>query len=185
VRIPSLPLVVLTSLLAASAMNPPSLHALTREIIAISDLIENASSLDGKEVFIEGEAIGGLLPRGGMAWLNLEDSSGAIGLWLSADIARSIHQYGSYKAKGDIVEIHGTFHRACMEHGGDTDIHVASLAVLVKGYPVRHDIPLDRALAAIAIGIASLILGVMLRRRDSRMRALSRAGSSEPGLDGK
>ena len=101
--------------------------------ISSSDLINNAKQYDGQEVSYTGEVIGDVMIRGKFAWINVNDTKNAIGIWLPADLAKEVSYTGSYKTKGDIVEAKGKFNRACIEHGGDLDIHANSLQVIEKG----------------------------------------------------
>ncbi|MBI4706772.1 MAG: DNA-binding protein [Candidatus Omnitrophica bacterium] len=108
------------------------------QIISSSELINNAKEYDGKVVTFEGEVIGDVMVRGDFAWVNLSDISNAIGIWMPADLARQIAYTGSYKSKGDALEVAGTFHRACPEHGGDLDIHALSLRKTDAGRLIKE-----------------------------------------------
>lgn len=134
----------------------------------VGELIEGGKSLDGTEVTLQVEAIGDLMKRGGHAWVNGLDASGAIGLWLTASQASEIKMLGNGKFKGDILEIKGEFHRACQEHGGDMDIHVADIRILESGYATDHKPSSQKLLyAAILTSFTALIglLFVKLKRK--------------------
>ncbi len=96
-------------------------------------LINNAYSLDGKQVTFEGEAIGDKMIRGNFAWINVEDKYNAFGIWLPKDMAGQIKITGNYKATGDYIKIKGIFYRACRQHGGDMDIHASSIEIIKAG----------------------------------------------------
>ena len=98
-----------------------------------AELIERARELDGREVEFAGEAIGDSMRRGDHVWLNLLDTSGAIGIWASRADLPAIRFFGSAAAQGDTVRVRGIFHRSCPEHGGDLDIHAAALEVVARG----------------------------------------------------
>ncbi len=106
--------------------------------VSSADLINNAKEFDAKTIGYEGGAIGDIMIRGGHAWANLNDGNNAIGIWIDKVMAREILYSGSYKSKGDWLEVTGVFHRACLEHGGDLDIHCQSLRKIKSGYLVTE-----------------------------------------------
>jgi len=79
-------------------------------------LINNAAEYDGKIVSYEGEVIGDIMLRGRYAWLNVNDGNNALGVWLDASLLEGVSLGGSYKTKGDIVEVTGVFRRACLQY---------------------------------------------------------------------
>ena len=105
-------------------------------------LIENASSFDGKAVTFRGEVIG-VMTRGDYAWVNILDSGYAIGVWCRAVDAKKVSIIGDYSHVGDTVEVAGTFHMACTEHGGDLDIHADNFTMVAAGREVDRstDLP--------------------------------------------
>jgi hypothetical protein len=91
------------------------------------ELINNAKLYDGKTVAYEGEVIGDIMVRGDYAWINLNDGVNAIGIWIPKTLIKDILYEGSYKSKGDWLEVTGTFSRSCAYHGGDLDIHAQAI----------------------------------------------------------
>jgi hypothetical protein len=123
-----------------------------------SELIKNAMQYDGKLVTYSGEAVGDVMSRGKFAWVNINDGDNAIGVWMSADFAREINFLGNYKSRGDKIEVIGVFHRACLEHGGDLDIHAQALRKLSNGRIVSQRLSIDKKnLTLILLGILMLI----------------------------
>jgi hypothetical protein len=118
------------------------------------DLINNAKQYDGKTISYKGEAIGDVMIRGDHAWLHVNDGSIAIGIWAPKTMVQDIGYIGDYHKKGDIVEVVGTFHRACPEHGGDLDIHASEIKRVASGGPVVQ--PVSRK--KVNIGTYSLVL---------------------------
>lgn len=102
----------------------------------IKQLIEKAKMYDGRSVAVTGEVIGESIPRAGYSWVNIKDESDAIGIWMKTTEAKRITYYGNYKNKGDTAAVVGIFHRACAEHGGESDIHCETLKIVEKGSPV-------------------------------------------------
>jgi hypothetical protein len=71
--------------------------------------------------------------RGQYAWINVQDGANALGIWAGKDAIKDIGYTGSYKSKGDWVEVTGIFNRACPEHGGDLDIHAQAIKKIRPG----------------------------------------------------
>lgn len=127
-------------------------------IITINELIDNSKEYDKKRVTVQGEAIGEVLERGQYAWVNINDGSNAIGIWLTAENVKKITTFGDYKHKGDIVQITGVFHRACTQHGGDIDIHNIQVEIVENGYNIKEVIPNVKIILAIVLATFALIL---------------------------
>lgn len=146
-----------------------SMPAIARaeSITKINHLIENAKMLDGQELVIEGEVIGEEMVRGDYSWININDSSNAIGIWLSAAEADKIKVYGDYKNFGDKVIITGVFYRACKEHGGEADFHARTLEIAEKGHPVDIPISIPKLITAAVLSVITVILFVVFQRRKS------------------
>ena len=102
--------------------------------VSSAQLIDNAQRYDGKTVTYAGEVIGDVMARGEYAWVNVHDGQYAIGIWLPKKLTAAILYTGSYKAKGDWIEVSGTFHRVCNEHTGELDIHATNLKRIHSGY---------------------------------------------------
>jgi len=126
--------------------------------ISSAELINNAKLYDGKTVVYEGEVIGDIMARGGYAWINLNDGKNAIGVWIDKDLSNDITYTGSYKSKGDWIEITGIFHRACLEHGGDLDIHALALRKINNGRLIIERLNINkRNFVLVLLGILILI----------------------------
>ena len=103
----------------------------------------------------EGEVIGDIMARGGYAWINVNDGKAAIGIWIDKGLTKDIIYTGSYKSKGDWVEITGVFHRACPQHGGDLDIHAQGLRKITPGRLIQKDADITK------INLSIVLLGVL------------------------
>jgi len=124
------------------------------QVSTSSDLINNAKQYDGKTVSYKGEVIGDVMIRGDYAWLHVNDGFIAIGIWAPKTLIGDIRYAGDYHIKGDIVEVSGTFHRSCLGHGGDLDIHVSEIKKVISGSSVIQ--PISRK--KVYIGAYSIIL---------------------------
>ncbi|MEM1485878.1 hypothetical protein V6615_13550 [Oscillospiraceae bacterium PP1C4] len=126
------------------------------KVTEINSLIENAKQYDGKTITVQGEAIGEPLERNNYCWVNINDGTNAIGIWLKSEDAQQVEKFGDYKNKGDIILVSGVFHRACAEHGGEADIHNQNMQVLKKGYAVEEQISHSRVIFAVIL-LAALL----------------------------
>jgi len=138
--------------------------AASDNITKINDLIENSIALNNTEVTVQGEVIGEALERGKYAWINVNDTTNAIGIWVKKSDIDQIHFYGDYKHKGDIVKITGVFYKACSEHGGDVDIHCANIEIVETGYSIKEQLsPKKVIITLLLVLITTIILVVYLK----------------------
>ncbi len=129
------------------------------EAIPSAELINNAKQYDGKAVVYKGEVIGDIMMRKEFVWINVNDGVNAIGIWSKKDLAKDILYTGGYKSRGDIVEVKGIFHRACLEHGGDLDIHIEELNKISSGMVVREKMNVvKRNGAFVLLGVLGLVI---------------------------
>ncbi len=156
---------ILTVLLAAVLVLFPMTALASGESVDSNALIERAKEYDGKEIIFSGEAIGDIMKRGEYAWINVSDGNNAMGVWVKTTESDKIGVLGEYKAIGDKIRVTGVFHRACAEHGGDMDIHAASVEVQKNGQsnPVAVS-PIKAAAALILSAAAVLLLGFLYNR---------------------
>jgi hypothetical protein len=135
--------------------------------ISSTELINNAKQYEGKTVIYKGEVIGDIMKRGNYAWLNVFDGANAIGVWLKIALTKDIAYTGSYKSKGDWIEVTGIFHRACPEHGGDLDIHAQAIRKVSSGRVVAEKLNSGKNnLAIFLLGILCVIwILILLKRR--------------------
>jgi hypothetical protein len=110
----------------------------------------------------EGEVIGEVMVRQDFAWINVNDGKSAIGIWIEKNLTKDILYTGSYKSKGDWIEVQGRFHRACPEHGGDLDIHALSLRIINPGS--RRDERINSGKKNLALIFLSLLILVWILR---------------------
>lgn len=133
-------------------------NVLAAEVIELNQLVENAKAMDGQTVTVTGEAIGEAMERGDHAWVNLNDGTNAMGIWMPLDDAQSIKVFGNYKYHGDQFQVTGVFNRACAQHGGDVDIHSASITVVAAGYAAAEAVPaLKIFIGSVLVSLAVLI----------------------------
>ncbi len=146
------------------------------------ELVENAKIWDGRPIRFKGEAIGERMTRGAMAWIHLNDDpymwknieegaklggyNSGHAVWIPAALASMIRFFGNFRNSGDVVQITGTFHAVCREHGGDMDIHADTLEILQVGRFVSN--PLNKRRAALAGLLFVLSALLLLARKQAR-----------------
>lgn len=128
------------------------------DAIELNQLIENAKVMDGKTVIVKGEAIGEVLERGNDAWVNINDGTNAMGIWLKLENTKKIMYFGDYKHKGDRVKVIGVFNRACVEHGGDMDIHCSTIEIIEEGYLIKEKVAFLKIIIGIILVSVTLIV---------------------------
>lgn len=133
--------------------------------VKVNDLIEKGKEFDNKTVIIKAETIGEPLQRGEFTWVNVNDGTNVIGLWIKSSEVEKIRNYGNYKEKGDMIEATGVFSRNCNEHGGDVDIHADSVKVLDSGYSKNHIINKERTNIAIIMLLFTIALLVIYYKK--------------------
>lgn len=139
--------------------------AASDNITEINYVIEQSISLDNTEVTVQGEVIGEALERGEYVWINIYDTTNAIGIWVKKSDTDQIQFYGDYKHRGDTVKITGVFHRACSEHGGDVDIHCTDIDIVETGYNIRDQISAYKiVITASLILIAAIIVSIYFKK---------------------
>ncbi len=95
-----------------------------------NELIEKSKELNGRKLNYSGELVTAILDRGEYSWINLNDGSNAIGVWCKSGLLGGVNFAGDYKNRGDIIEVNGTFNRACSIHNGELDIHADTVKIV-------------------------------------------------------
>lgn len=147
------------------------LLAFQSPIISINQLILESHDYDKKTVMIEAEVILEVLERGDHAWINVNDGTNAIGVYLPIEMTEEIKVFGDYNHRGDTVLITGVFSRNCDEHGGEIDIHAISLKIVERGYVVTHEIAMWKWIVTMfGFSISSLLLMSHRRRKTKAVK---------------
>jgi hypothetical protein len=131
------------------------------DTISSSNLINKSKEYDNKEIVYEGEIIGDIMARGKHAWINLSDGINAIGIWVDRAMLNDIKYTGDFGFKGDIVEVKGVFHRSCLDHGGDLDIHALSIKVVRRGYSYPNRVNNDKVRAIFILSLTLALLALL------------------------
>jgi len=153
-------------------------------IVSSTEQIEQPKKWNGKTITYRGEVVGDILHRGDFAWINVNDDTyqdrsvegghklagynSGQSVWVPSYLVEQIAYLGRYTASGDRVEVTGVFHAACPEHGGDMDIHAASLTIVKRGHDVGHSLDPRRVVAAIVLLVIAGALFAANRRAELR-----------------
>jgi lysyl-tRNA synthetase class II len=136
----------------------------SESITKINDLIENSVVLNNTQVTVQSEVIGEALERGEYAWININDTTNAIGVWVKKSDIEQIKFYGDYKHKGDIVKVTGVFYRACSEHGGDVDIHSTNIEIVETGSNTKHQLSQNKVIVTFCLVLIAVVMLVFYFR---------------------
>ncbi|MCB2299820.1 hypothetical protein [Clostridium tagluense] len=131
---------------------------MAKEYSNFTELIENGKKIDNSKITLKGEAIGESMNRGKYSWVNISDGSNAMGIWIKNEQVQSIKNFGKYGYRGDLLKINGTFNRACVEHGGDMDIHASSVEIIEVGGKVIIPISDNKKIIATILTLITLTL---------------------------
>ena len=142
---------------------------------SLDDLASATIMYDGQVVQITGEVIGDILKagtEGTHVWVTLastiEDSDATVVVYLPVSWASMIDTLGVYGKTGTILQVRGTYHLACADHEGLSDIHVENVSVLSAGTVTPDTFHLkDFAFGLVGVVIAGALVLVfhMLRQR--------------------
>lgn len=133
---------------------------------SIGSLFDQASLYNERIVQVEGEAIGDRIidsTHPGYCWITLtsmdEADSSTISVWISTEQADQIDRYGRYGVTGTHFQVRGTYHQACPDHEGLSDIHATASGVLAVGidHPDEFD-PHDFTLPLLLLFIGVVLL---------------------------
>lgn len=135
------------------------------DVIELNQLVENAEAIDGHTVTVTGEAIGEAIgeamERGDYAWVNINDGSNAMGIWMPLYDVQRIKFFGDYKHIGDQLQVTGVFNQSCVEHSGDVDIHSASITVVTAGYATVETVSSQKIIIGIVLVFLALVFGLI------------------------
>ncbi len=140
---------------------------------SIPDLSTADTYYDRQTVQVTGEVIGDTIEAGAddrHCWITLSSTGGAssVSVYMTDEAAAKIDSFGKYNVKGTTLQVRGTFHLACSEHDGASDIHAQVVTVTERGkaMPDAFDawsfVP---GVVAVVIGLALMAVFYVLRER--------------------
>jgi len=147
--------------------------------VKINDLVEKAKEYDGKTITLEAEAIGEVLERGEYAWININDKSNAIGVYIPIAEAKKITFFGDYAHTGDTVVITGVMHNACVEHGGELDVHAEKITIVRVGSYTNRPVNVVKIASFGVLALLAALLGLYFYKIVTPNRVQEQAGEDD------
>lgn len=136
------------------------------DTLSINDLIIKSKIYNNKIVKVEGESIGEELYRGNYSWININDTTNSIGIYMKKNDAKKVKVYGGYNKLGDTIEVEGKYNKSCIEHSGDTDIHAINVSVVKDGIKVELELPSYKVIIAIGLIMTSFSVSSILYKKN-------------------
>ncbi len=131
------------------------------QTITLKSLVDNPEEYDQKIVFLQAELIGEPLTTETGTWLNLGANDYNMGVFLKQkEILEKINYWGSYKEKGDIVQIKGIFYKNCPVHN-QRGVHLLNLKIVKAGKRIEHKADPDKKRFALISFIICLTTGII------------------------
>lgn len=140
----------------------------------ISALNSADTYYDNQTVQVVGEATGDIINAdvsGGSKWVNLSaEEQGvtySIAVHMRGGAASRIDTLGGYGATGTTLQVRGTFHLVCPDHGGVTDIHADVVSIVDSG--ARHPDAFEPTAfipGAVAVVVGFVLMFVFYRLRE-------------------
>jgi hypothetical protein len=155
-------------------------------------------AFDGLQLRYAGELVGDLLRREGGAWVLVNDDAYALevgpltthrdgrgtnsGLtvWLPDDLVELVTGLGRPGHRGDVVELTGTVVRTDPTDGGGLTLRATAMDVLAPAVPVTEPLHVPQLVAALALCLLALVLGVARRRAEARPHPRHRPHRGDP-----
>lgn len=132
----------------------------TPDFPTVFKLLEKQSELDETEITFHGELIGQPIFEKKGVFVNVMDNEfNALGIYLlKTDLTKLTH-YGRHGQKGDYIQVTGTFHKVCKQHGGDTDLHAKILSVVKPGETIPEP-KIHSYKIALSVTLLLMVLGL-------------------------
>lgn len=128
--------------------------------IPVQKLLKHPERFNQQEVSVIGEVIGDPLKAKEGMWVNILSRGYNIGMLVPSGELAKISSWGSYEAQGDIIKVKGVFYTCCPWEE-ERDIHVTSLEIVKKGFPIEENVPRAKITLAIISSIICLTFCVI------------------------
>ena len=136
------------------------------DTLSINDLIIESKIYNNRIVKVRGESIGEELKRGNYSWININDTTNSIGIYMKKENAKKVKLYGGYNKLGDTIEVEGKYNKSCIEHSGDTDIHAINVKVIKDGIKIEPELPSYKVIIAIGLIMISFAVSSILYKKN-------------------
>lgn len=154
--------------------------------VTSNELYDCPSFYDELVIRYEGEVVGAVLRREQGAWIQVNDDiyagdvgplpvhrdfrggNAGVGVFVQHELANQIRWVGGPRAKGDVIEVIGRFHRVD-PNSEVAVIHAVDGRVLEEGSSLTEEPLLDRQIAALAAAAVAMALLLVQIRRSRRL----------------
>ncbi len=135
-----------------------------QDVLTLEEILLNSADYDMRVVTVIGEAVGDIMGRGQMFWVNIKDGNLFVGVILDREQAEKVEYLGRYGVRGDLLKITGPFYISSPAQYRDMAIEARSLHIEKRGGEFAEELSLWRFFLAFAIAILTLILAFSSRR---------------------
>ena len=137
---------------------------------------------DNTTVVITGEVVGDRRSAGvgsDSSWITLyslkkgaaeQYNPSSIEVCVSNSLADTIDTYGRYNVRGTYVQVSGTYHLACADHDGLSDVHADSLSIVRKGAQLSEPFDVTMFLPGVLAVLAGLLVMLLHKRMTDKAR---------------
>ena len=137
---------------------------------------------DNTTVVVTGEVVGDRRSAGvgsDSSWITLyslkkgtaeQYNPSSIEVCVSNSLADTIDTYGRYNVRGTYIQVSGTYHLACADHNGLSDIHVDSLSLVRKGAQLSNPFDVTMFLPGVIAVLAGLLVMFAHKRITDKAR---------------
>lgn len=154
--------------------------------VTSNDLYACPRTYDGQPVRVQGEVVGALMSRRDGTWTQLNDdpyagdlgplpthrdfrgSNAGVGVLLPPQVAGQVQAIGGPRARGDVLDVVGTFHRIDEETREAAIIRADTATITRRGGPVDH--PPLRLRQVVGVLLAMAAAGMTAAERIARRR---------------
>ena len=137
---------------------------------------------DNTTVVVTGEVVGDRRSAGigsDSSWITLyslkkgaaeQYNPSSIEVCVSNSLADTIDTYGRYGVRGTYVQVSGTYHLACADHDGLSDMHADSLSIVRKGAQQSNPFDVTMFLPGVIAVLAGLLVMFVHKRITDKAR---------------
>ena len=141
----------------------------------IAELAKADTFNDGQTVQVKGEVVGDAIndeDDNSFRWISLQDDDDLNPATLSVLVDEKqlalIDSFGRYGRQGSMLQVRGSYHLACADHDGLSDIHAEEVQVLSEGKEIDtpiNPVVITAAVISVFLGGALLVLYSIRRER--------------------
>lgn len=138
----------------------------------IADLSAADAYYDDQTVQVTGEVVGDWIKGDDErhCWITLADDNTAnsVVVCMTTESASKIDSYGKYNVVGTTLQVRGTYHLACADHEGASDLHADVVTVVKAGKSTSDVLEWKQFIPAallVVVGLALTLVYYVIRER--------------------